>query len=145
MKLLVVGSGGREHAIVDALARSPRAGKIFAAPGNGGMREQAEIVPIPADDVTGLAEFARNQRIDLTFIGPEQPLSKGIADVFRSYRLPVVGPVAGQARLESSKIFAKRFFAANQIPTADFSECATPAEAYRVLESAKYPVVVKAD
>src|SRR5258708_5270505 len=108
MKILVIGSGGREHAIVDALAQSPKATKIFAEPGNGGIAEQAELVSIQSDDVTGLANFAVNQHIDLTFVGPEVPLSKGVVDVFRKYGLAVVGPAADQARLESSKSFAKQ-------------------------------------
>ena len=145
MKILVVGSGGREHAVVDALAQSSKVSKICAAPGNGGMHEQAEIVPLQADDIQGLADFARGQRIDLTFVGPEVPLSKGIVDIFRMYGLPVIGPAADLARLESSKSFAKQFFKANNIPTASFAECATPAEAYRVLENSEYPTVVKAD
>jgi phosphoribosylamine--glycine ligase len=145
MKILIVGSGGREHAIVDAVARSSKAGKIYAAPGNGGIREQAELVPIKADDVPALADFARRQHIDLTFVGPEVPLSKGIVDVFREKGLMIIGPDAGQARLESSKSFAKQFFKSNNIPTAVFFECSTPAEAYAVLEKSKYPIVIKAD
>src|SRR5262245_20177735 len=119
MKVLVIGSGGREHAVVDALAQSPKVTKIFAAPGNGGIAQQAELVPFPADDVAALANFAQNQHVDLTFVGPEIPLSKGVADAFRERGLPVVGPAAKQARLESSKSFAKQFFKANKIPTAD--------------------------
>ena len=145
MKILVVGSGGREHAVVDALARSPKVQKIYAAPGNGGIRDQAELVSMNAEDVEGLVEFAKAQRIDLTFVGPEIPLSKGIVDAFRKRDLAIVGPSADQARLESSKSFAKRFFKGNGIPTADFSECSIPAEAYRALEQAKYPIVIKAD
>jgi phosphoribosylamine--glycine ligase len=145
MKILVVGSGGREHAIVDALAQSPRVRKLYAAPGNGGIREHAELVRISADDVDGLLEFARTERIDLTFVGPEMPLSKGIVDAFRKRDLAIVGPTADQARLESSKSFAKQFFKANGIPTAKFSECPTPAEAYQALDRAKYPIVIKAD
>jgi phosphoribosylamine--glycine ligase len=145
MKILVIGSGGREHAIVDALAQSPKVTKIFAAPGNGGIAQQAELVPLPADDVAALATFAQNQRVDLTFVGPEIPLSKGVADAFRERGLAVVGPAANQARLESSKSFAKQFFKANKIPTADFCECGTPVEAYRALEISKYPIVIKAD
>ncbi|HEY2380839.1 MAG TPA: phosphoribosylamine--glycine ligase [Terriglobia bacterium] len=145
MKILIVGSGGREHAVADALAQSSRVGKIFAAPGNGGIAELAELVAISADDVEGLANFARSQRVDLTFAGPELPLSKGIVDLFRANGMPVIGPSANQARLESSKSFAKRFFQSTGIPTAAFSECATPAEAYQVLERSKYPIVVKAD
>src|SRR5437660_12613647 len=99
MKILVVGSGGREHAIVDALAQSPKVRKIYAAPGNGGIREQAELIPINADDVDALAEFAKSERPDLTFVGPEIPLSKGIVDAFRRRGFPIVGPTADQARL----------------------------------------------
>jgi len=145
MKILVIGSGGREHAIVDALALSPKVSKIFAAPGNGGIAELAELAPIPVDDIDGLTEFARTRRMDLTFVGPEIPLSKGVVDSFRKSGLAVVGPDADQARLESSKSFAKQFFKAHGIPTADFTECSTSAEAYRAIENSKYPVVIKAD
>src|SRR5215813_5903683 len=145
MKVLVIGSGGREHAIVDALAESPKVTKLFAAPGNGGIAEHAELVSIQADDITALSDFANKQRIDLTFVGPELPLSKGVVDVFHKHDLPVVGPSADQARLESSKSFAKQFFKANNVPTADFVECTTSAEAHRFLENTRYPVVVKAD
>ena len=145
MKVLVIGSGGREHAIVDAIAESSKVTKIFAAPGNGGIAEHAELVSIQADDVPILTEFAKNQRIDLTFVGPELPLSKGVVDVFHKNGLPVVGPSAHQARLESSKSFAKQFFKSNNIPTGEFIECSTPAEAYGVIETTKWPVVIKAD
>jgi phosphoribosylamine---glycine ligase len=145
MKVLVVGSGGREHAIVDALTRSPHSPKIYAAPGNGGIRDQAEIVPLEADDIQGLVDFASAGRIDLTFVGPEVPLSKGIVDLFRKQGLRIIGPTAEQARLESSKSFAKQFFKTNNIPTAEFSECTTPTEAFSILDKSKYPVVIKAD
>jgi phosphoribosylamine---glycine ligase len=144
MKILIVGSGGREHAIADALAQH-KGIRVFAAPGNGGIRDVAELLPIPADDVAVLFEFARTEKIDLTFVGPEVPLSKGIVDMFRHEGLTIVGPTAAQARLESSKSFAKEFFRTNHIPTADFRECSTPAEAYAVLENASYPAVIKAD
>jgi phosphoribosylamine---glycine ligase len=145
MRVLVVGSGGREHAVVDALERSAKVAKIFAAPGNGGTREHAETAAINADDIPSLVSFARAQRIDLTFVGPEVPLSKGIVDEFRKHDLAIVGPTAEQAQLESSKGFAKQFFQSNKIPTASFASCSTLAEARRALEGAKYPVVVKAD
>jgi phosphoribosylamine--glycine ligase len=145
MKVLVIGSGGREHAIIDALTQVADGRKIYAAPGNGGMREQAELVPIRADDVWALLDFARAQSIDLTFVGPEIPLSMGVVDMFRQVGLAIVGPTAGQARLESSKSFAKQFFKANRIPTADFWECATPSEAHLVIEGSNYPIVIKAD
>src|SRR5205823_6967903 len=114
---------------------------IFAAPGNGGIREVAQLTPIPADDVWALLDFARNERIDLTFVGPEIPLSKGIVDVFRKNGLKIVGPTADHARLESSKSFAKRFFRANGIPTADFWECSKAAEAYAYLRGVRFPTV----
>jgi phosphoribosylamine--glycine ligase len=145
MKVLVVGSGGREHAIVDALAQSSKVRKIYAAPGNGGIREQAELVALQGDDLNGLVEFAKTKAVDLTFVGPEVPLSRGMVDLFRKHGLAIVGPTADNARLESSKIFAKQFFKANEIPTASFSECTTPAEAYHAIERFKYPIVVKAD
>ena len=145
MKVLVIGSGGREHAVVDALSRSSKVTKILAAPGNGGMDEQAELLPIQADDIMGLADVARREGIDLTFVGPELPLSKGIVDVFRKRGLPIVGPTAEQARLESSKSFAKQFFKANKIPTAEFTECSTPADAYRIIDNSRLPLVIKAD
>ena len=145
MKVLVIGSGGREHAVVDALAHNSKVQQIYAAPGNGGIAAQARLVPIPADDLRGLSEFALAERIDLTFVGPEVPLSLGLVDLFRMNGLKVIGPTAENARLESSKIHAKRFFKANHIPTADFSECSTASEAYHRLEHAKFPIVVKAD
>ena len=122
MKILVIGSGGREHAVVEALAQSPKVQKIYAAPGNGGIRERAELVPVAADHIDRLLQFARRERVDLTFVGPELPLSKGIVDAFRGSGLAIIGPAADQARLESSKSFAKRFFKSNRIPTAEFSE-----------------------
>jgi len=145
MKVLVIGSGGREHAIVDALAHSHQLEKIYAAPGNGGIAAQAELAAIPADDVDALAAFAGEEKIDLTFVGPEAPLSKGIVDVFRRSGLKIVGPTADNARLESSKIYAKQFFKTHHIPTADFWECTTAEEAYGVLERVRPPIVVKAD
>src|SRR5882672_2895672 len=144
MNILVVGSGGREHAVVDALAQSSKVARIYAAPGNGGIREQAELVPLQVDDLNGILEFAKANAVDLTFVGPESPLSKGIVDVFREHGLAIVGPTADNARLESSKIFAKQFFKANGIPTAAFSECETPAEAHQAIELFKYPIVIKA-
>ena len=145
MKVLVVGSGGREHAVVDALSRNSKIQQIYAAPGNGGIAAQAQLVPIAADNIHGLVDFARTRQTDLTFVGPEVPLSMGIVDLFRRNRLKVIGPTAEHAKLESSKIHAKRFFKANKIPTAAFAECSTAQEAYRYLETATAPIVVKAD
>ena len=145
MKLLVIGSGGREHAVVDALSRNSAVRQIYAAPGNGGIARQAKLVPISAEDSASLLDFARKEQIDLTFVGPEVPLSLGIVDVFRERGLKIIGPNAANARLESSKTHAKRFFKSHAIPTADFWECATAQEAYRRLEDARFPIVVKAD
>jgi phosphoribosylamine--glycine ligase len=146
MKVLVIGSGGREHAVVDALSRNERVRQqIYAAPGNGGIASQAKLVPISAEDNWKLLDFAQTEKIDLTFVGPEVPLSLGIADLFREHGLKIIGPNAEDARLESSKIYAKRFLQANGIPTARFWECATPEEAYKQLENSPLPIVVKAD
>src|SRR5262245_35386861 len=134
MKILVIGSGGREHAVVDALAHHPGVQKTYAAPGNGGIASQAELLNLAADQVDSLAAFARENKIDLTFAGPEVPLSKGIVDAFRRDGLKIIGPTAANARLESSKVFAKEFFKSNEIPTANFWQCSTAQEAYRVLE-----------
>ena len=145
MNVLVIGSGGREHAVVDTLSRNPNIRQIYAAPGNGGIASQARLVPISAEDTWAIADFARQQRIDLTFVGPEVPLSLGIVDLFREHGLKIVGPNAHDAQLESSKTFAKRFLKANGIPTAGFWECTTATEAYQRLEDAPLPIVVKAD
>ena len=145
MNILVVGSGGREHAIVEALANSPKVSSIYAAPGNAGIREQAELVGISADDVAGLAGFAEKTGIDLTVVGPEVPLSLGLVDEFRKKDLPIIGPTAADARLESSKLFTKHLCSEHGIPTAAYSECATAQEAYDVLDRVGYPTVVKAD
>src|SRR6185295_4402872 len=145
MKILVIGSGGREHAIVDAISRNSKVKQIYAAPGNGGTAALAVNVPIAADDVRALLDFARCEKIDLTFVGPEVPLSLGVVDLFRAEGLKIVGPTADDARLESSKTYSKNFFRAHNIPTADFWPCATAPEAYARLESVRYPTVVKAD
>jgi phosphoribosylamine--glycine ligase len=145
MKVLVIGSGGREHAVIEALSRNPKIQQLYAAPGNGGIAAQARLVPIAAENNQELLEFARREKIDLTFVGPEVPLSLGIVDLFRQTGLKIVGPTGANARLESSKTFAKRFFKANGIPTANFWECVTAQEAYDRLQDAACPIVVKAD
>jgi phosphoribosylamine---glycine ligase len=145
MRVLVIGSGGREHAVVDALSRNPQIESIYAAPGNGGIAAQARLVPISAESNRELLEFARQEKMDLTFVGPEVPLSLGIVDLFREHGLRIIGPTGENARLESSKTYAKRFFKANGIPTANFWECSTPQEAYDRLKTLNCPIVVKAD
>ena len=125
MKILVIGSGGREHAIVDAISRNSHVKQIYVAPGNGGTAGPAVNVPIAADNVTALRDFARDEKVYLTFVGPEVPLSLGVVDLFRSSGLKIVGPDAENAKLESSKTYSKQFFKAHNIPTADFWPCAT--------------------
>jgi len=145
MKVLVIGSGGREHAVVDRLADSPAVRKLYAAPGNGGIASQAELVPLDANNVEALAAFAHEQKIDLTFVGPEVPLGLGIVDAFRRLGLKIVGPDAAHARLETSKSYAKEFFKAYGIPTANFWSCASVQEALEAVERIPCPLVVKAD
>jgi phosphoribosylamine--glycine ligase len=144
MRILVVGSGGREHALVWALKRSPRVQEIHVAPGNGGMHELATVAPIAAEDVTTLVDYARQQRFDLTVIGPEVPISLGLTDALQAAGLKVFAPSQKAARLESSKAFAKDFMSQNHIPTAEYAifEDYVAAQAY--LERHGAPVVIKA-
>jgi phosphoribosylamine--glycine ligase len=147
-KTLIIGSGGREHAIVWAIRNtSTEPVEIFCAPGNAGIGENARLVHIPVDDHVGLAEFARAQEIDLTFVGPEAPLAAGIVDHFAARDLRIVGPNASAARLEASKIFAKDFMARHRIPTAAYRVADSAAQALEYLRSGEFgsPVVIKAD
>lgn len=147
-KVLVIGQGGREHALVWKLAQSPRVGKVFAAPGNPGIAALAECVDIGVSDIEGLLSFALKEQIDLTVVGPEVPLMEGLADRFRAAGLLIFGPSAAAARLEGSKVFAKELFKKYNIPTAEF-------QAFENLEEARgfarqftdrgQGVVVKAD
>ena len=149
MRLLVVGSGGREHALVEALARSPQAEEIFAAPGNPGMTSVAELVDIPVDDLISLRNFARTVGIDLTIVGPEAPLVGGIAEAFWEAGLKVFGPSRAAARIEGSKIFAKKIMQHAGVPTARSEAFDREAAALAYLRSLPpedgYPVVVKVD
>ena len=145
MKCLVIGSGGREHAIVDALAASSSVSSVVAAPGHGGMREQAELVDIAPTDIEALAGYAEENGVELTIVGPEVPLSLGIVDQFRARSLPIVGPTREHARLEASKSFTKRLCRDHGIPTASFTECTDVDEACRIIDEGPCPVVVKAD
>lgn len=145
MKVLVVGSGGREHALVWKLQQSRKVDKIFCAPGNGGIAQIAKCVNIEADDIKGLVDFASRNKIHLTVVGPEQPLAMGIADEFRKRKLRIFGPNKKAARLESSKVFTKKFLQRNHIPTAPFRVFDTSAEAIGFCKTVEYPVVVKAD
>ena len=147
MKILVVGSGGREHALAWKISRSRHAGKIFCAPGNGGTRLVGENVPLSDTDIAGLADFAGNEGIGLTVVGPELPLTLGIVDEFESRGLRIFGPSKKAAELEGSKVFAKEFMARHRIPTGRFRVADTFEGAKKILASGEfgYPVVVKAD
>ncbi|MGE5816653.1 MAG: phosphoribosylamine--glycine ligase [Deltaproteobacteria bacterium] len=145
MKVLVIGSGGREHALVWKLRQSPRVEKIFCAPGSAAIGELAELVPLAPDHVQQLAEFAAREKIDLTVAGPELPLTLGIADVFSAQGLKLFGPDRAAAQLEGSKAFAKEILKENHIPTASFGVFTDAASARRFLSQQPPPYVVKAD
>lgn len=119
-KILVIGGGGRCHAIVDALARSPQVEKIYCAPGNAGTAELAESVPLMVNDIDNLLAFAKDNAIDLTVVGPEDPLAAGIVDRFREAGLRIFGPTKAAACIESSKEFAKDLMARHGVPTAAY-------------------------
>jgi len=150
MKILVIGSGGREHALCQTFARSKKATKIFCANGNAGIAEIAECVNIKPDEVERLAEFAVENAIDLTFVGGETSLALGIVDEFEKWNLKIVGASRQSAQLEASKSFSKDFMRRHNIPTAQYETAHSAAEAIDVLRSGKFgneysPVVVKAD
>jgi phosphoribosylamine---glycine ligase len=145
VKVLVVGSGGREHALVWKLAQSPDANRIFCAPGNAGTEGVGENVPIPANDLPKLARFAKENRIDLTVIGPDDQLAGGIVDLFEAEGLRVFGPNKKAAQLEASKIFAKELMSEEKIPTAQARTFSSSAEALNYCDEVALPVVIKAD
>ncbi len=147
MKILIVGAGGREHALAWKISQSPHLEKLFCAPGNGGTATIAENVPIKDSDIQGLSDFALKERIDLTIVGPELPLTLGIVDRFESQGLRIFGPNKKAAELEGSKIFAKQFMDRHRIPTARFRVAESVERAKQILASGEFsfPVVVKAD
>lgn len=145
MKILVIGSGGREHALIWKLKQSSAADRIFCAPGNAGTSEIAENVAISAGDLKALARFARENRIDLTLIGPDDPLAAGIVDLFAAGKLRAFGPTKSAARIEASKIFAKELMRAQKIPTAEARTFSDSSEALDYCERLKFPVVIKAN
>jgi phosphoribosylamine---glycine ligase len=145
MKVLVVGGGGREHALVWKIAQSPKVTKIYAAPGNAGMAQLAECVAIKAEDITGLAAFAAEKSIDLTIVGPEGPLSSGIVDVFSRSGLRAFGPSGRAAEIEASKRFAKDLMKKYGIPTAAYGVFTDKAAAEQYVREKGAPIVVKAD
>ncbi|MDB6148240.1 MAG: phosphoribosylamine--glycine ligase [Spartobacteria bacterium] len=145
VKVLVIGGGGREHALAWKLNQSPRVGQIFCAPGNAGTAELGENLAIPANDLPALARFAKENRIDLTVVGPDDPLAAGIVDLFVAEGLRVFGPTKSAARIESSKIFAKDLMAQTGIPTATARTFTESGKALRYCDALNFPVVIKAD
>lgn len=145
MKILVIGSGGREHALLWKLAQSPRVTALHCAPGNAGTAQLAANHPVAATDLPGLVALAKAEKIDLTIVGPDDPLAAGIVDCFQKEGLRVFGPVAAAARLEASKSFAKEFMVRHGIPTAGSATFSDPEAALAHCAKATYPLVVKAD
>ena len=144
-KVLVIGGGGREHAIVDALSRSPQVSQIFCAPGNAGIAAQATLVNIKDTDVEGLLQFAKEQQIDLTVVGPEAALSVGVVDAFRAAGLPIFGHTKAATRIESSKEFAKEIMMKYGVPTAGYRSFTDFDEALAYVKEGGYPAVIKYD
>lgn len=145
MKVLVIGGGGREHALCAAIRRSPRVSEVVCAPGNGGIVSIANCVPVSQKDLGDLLRVVNEQQPDLTVVGPELPLALGFADEMKRRGLAVFGPTRDAAMLETSKAYAKRFMQRHTIPTANYAVCASRQEAMEALELFHYPVVIKAD
>ena len=145
MKVLVIGNGGREHALVWKISQSPKVKKIYSAPGSAAIGELAELTPVTPDQIAKLAEFAEKEKIDLTVVGPELPLTLGITDLFESRGLRIFGPNKAAAQLEGSKALAKQILKENNIPTASFGTFTSAASARQYLAQNPPPYVVKAD
>ncbi|HEY3597083.1 MAG TPA: phosphoribosylamine--glycine ligase [Paraburkholderia sp.] len=145
MKLLVVGSGGREHALAWKLAQSPRVQLVYVAPGNGGTAQDERLRNVDIVDLNALADFAEQEQVAFTLVGPEQPLAAGIVNLFRSRGLKIFGPSREAAQLESSKDFAKAFMKRHAIPTAEYETFADVAAAHAYLDAKGAPIVIKAD
>lgn len=145
MKVLIVGSGGREHALAWKLQQSPQVDAIFCAPGNAGTEELGENLPLLPNDSSGLRKFARENQIDLTVVGPDDPLAAGLVDEFQEDKLRIFGPAKAAARLESSKVFAKQLMRCTGVPTAMAGVFDDSRKACRFAEKLHYPIVIKAD
>ena len=145
MKILVVGSGGREHALAWKLAQSPKVSQVYVAPGNGGTTREEGLVNVPITEISTLLEFAKRKGVRLTVVGPEAPLAAGIVDAFRAEGMKIFGPTQAAAQLESSKDFAKHFMARHHIPTAAFGTFVNAANAHAYIDKHGAPIVVKAD
>jgi phosphoribosylamine--glycine ligase len=145
MKVLVIGGGGREHALAWKIAQSPRVQKVFVAPGNGGTVRDPALDNVDITDLRALANFAQAEKIGLTVVGPEAPLAAGVVDLFRERGLRIFGPTRAAAQLESSKAFAKDFMRRHRIPTADYASFDDAAEAHAFVQQQGAPIVIKAD
>jgi phosphoribosylamine--glycine ligase len=145
LKVLVIGGGGREHAIIWKLSQSPKVTQIYCAPGNPGIAELAECVSIAGSEIERLADFAKKEQIDLTFVGPEEPLSLGIVNYFKEHGLTIYGPSKEAALIEGSKAFAKELMMKYQIPTAKYAAFTDYEEALAYVLSEGAPIVIKAD
>ena len=145
MKLLVVGSGGREHAMAWRLAKSPGLQKVYVAPGNAGTAREHELQNVSLSDPVALADFAQKEKVHLTVVGPEAPLAAGVVNIFRARGLKIFGPTKEAAQLESSKDFAKRFMARHGIPTAEFETFSDATAAHAYIDRKGAPIVIKAD
>src|SRR5439155_12965260 len=145
MNVLVIGKGGREHALVWKLAQSPRAERVYCAPGNAGTALDGVNVPIEATDLDRLQRFAKKEGVGLTVVGPEEPLALGIVDAFQKAGLRVFGPTRQAAQIEASKVFAKQLLRHADVPTPEFRVFDHPDPARTYISTREYPVVVKAD
>ncbi|MFZ9335139.1 MAG: phosphoribosylamine--glycine ligase [Burkholderiaceae bacterium] len=145
MKVLIVGGGGREHAMAWKMAQSPKVQQVYVAPGNGGTGRDVRLVNVPITDVRALREWAQAEKIALTVVGPEAPLAAGVVDEFRAHGLRIFGPTRAAAQLESSKAFSKAFMQRHGIPTAEFQTFSDAAAAHAYVDAKGAPIVVKAD
>ncbi|MFY9128769.1 MAG: phosphoribosylamine--glycine ligase [Limnohabitans sp.] len=145
MKVLVIGGGGREHALAWKLSQSERIQKVYVAPGNGGTARDPNLVDVPITDVKALREWAQQEKIELTVVGPEAPLAAGVVDEFRAHGMRIFGPTQAAAQLESSKAFSKAFMQRHGIPTAIYETFTDPVQAHAYIDKMGAPIVVKAD
>src|SRR5574343_1071861 len=145
MKVLVIGGGGREHALAWKLSQSPRVQSVFVAPGNGGTARDGNLQNVPITDVAALRAWAQKEKIGLTVVGPEAPLAAGVVDEFRAHGLRIFGPTTAAAQLESAKAFSKAFMARHGIPTAAYETFSDPVQAHAYVDQVGAPIVVKAD
>ncbi|MDD3676332.1 phosphoribosylamine--glycine ligase, partial [Thauera propionica] len=145
MKVLVIGSGGREHALAWKLAQSPKVTRVLVAPGNPGTAREPKLHNVAVTAVPDLVELARNEQVAFTVVGPEAPLAAGVVDAFRTAGLPIFGPTKAAAQLESSKDFAKQFLVRHHIPTAKYRTFSDAAAAHAYIDAEGAPIVIKAD